>query len=244
MTKSKMEINSSLLNDKSFKYVKESIEEISAIDDKGKFRVNLIEYINDTAENNDDMFFFDMLEFTRFLNPNDDAVAYTTPDRLIYLNAPTKFGEKYREWDFVYCHECLHQLWDTFAVGDQIKKEGVEYNHYVLNIASDCVINDYLAYYRKNCLSELLQTIQHPKIVFELRVSCQNYLEVFVSYCLPTDKYHSMFLDCIEAILKYQGSDHRCQPLGCCLSWHCRRRRLLCRCAGGHGVHLHHPYLL
>lgn len=140
-----MEIKSSLLNDKYFQYLKESLIKASEVDNKQAFRVKAIEYINDTADNNDDMFFFDMVEFVRFLNPNDSAIAYTTPDHLIYLNAPgEEVGESVRKWDFIYCHECLHQLWETFGVAEEIKKAGYEYNHKLLNIASDCVINDFL----------------------------------------------------------------------------------------------------
>lgn len=144
-----MEIKSSLLNDKDFAEVKRSLIEVSEIDGKETFRVKMLEYINETADNSNDMFFYDMLEFVRFLKPDDDSVAYTTPEKLIFMNAPGKIGESRKQWDFVYCHECLHQLWDTFRVGDKLKKEGIEYNHQLLNIASDCIINDYLAYYRK-----------------------------------------------------------------------------------------------
>ena len=139
-----MEITSSLLNDKYFVNVKDSLIAVSEKDNKGDFRVHLIEYINDTADNNDDMFFFDMVEFVRFLNPSDSSIAYTTPDHLIYLNAPGKVGEKVRVWDFIFCHECLHQLWETFNVADEIKSHNIEYIHTLLNIASDCVINDFL----------------------------------------------------------------------------------------------------
>ena len=144
-----MEIKSSLLNYKEFKSLKNSIAKVSAIDGKDKFRVKMVEYINDTSDNNDDMFFYEMLPFSRFLDPSDEAIAYTTPEHLIYLNAPGKVGESVRIWDFIYCHECLHQLWDTFNVGDKIKNAGLEYNHELLNIASDCVINDYLKVLRK-----------------------------------------------------------------------------------------------
>ena len=144
-----MEIKSSLLNYKEFSHLKNSLVKISEIDGKDKFRVKMVEYINDTSDNNDDMFFYDMLPFTRFLNPSDKAIAYTTPDHIIFLNSPGKVGENVRVWDFIYCHECLHQLWDTFEVGEKIKKAGFEYNHNLLNIASDCVINDYLKNLRK-----------------------------------------------------------------------------------------------
>ena len=148
-----IEIKSSLLNTKEFKKVKESLINVSEIDHKEKFRVKMIEYINDSSDTNNDIFFYDMLEFVRFLNPNDDAVAYTTPDHIIYMNASKggglNVGENVRQWDFIYDHECLHQLWETFAVADKIKKEFGHYNHEILNIASDCVINDYLDFYRK-----------------------------------------------------------------------------------------------
>lgn len=153
-----MEINSSLLNDKHFKFLKSNIAEVSKQDNNQKFRVSLIEYINDTSDNNDDVFFYEMLEFVRFLDPSSDSVAYTTSDRLIYLNSPGKIGKEFRQWDFVYCHECLHQLWETFNVAEEIKKQkNIEYDHYILNIASDCVINDYLYTYRKKtCPSNLI----------------------------------------------------------------------------------------
>lgn len=145
-----MEITSSLLNEKEFKNTKQSIINISQIDSQEKFRTSLIEYINDTADNNDDTFFYDMLPVTRFLKPTDRAVAYTTPDGKIFLNAPSQeIGASKKVWDFIYCHECLHQLWDTFGVADKIKKTEGSYDHYILNIASDCVINDYLSFYRK-----------------------------------------------------------------------------------------------
>ena len=139
-----MEITSSLLNDKYFTNIKNSLIAVSEKDNKADFRVHLIEYINDTADNNDDMFFFDMVEFVRFLNPSDSRIAFTTPDHLIYLNSPGKVGEKVRVWDFIFCHECLHQLWETFGVAEEIKNNNIEYNHTLLNIASDCVINDFL----------------------------------------------------------------------------------------------------
>ena len=138
-----------LLDDKEFKLLKNNLIKVSQIDGKDKFRVRMIEYINDTADNNDDMFFYEMLPFSRFINPGSEDIAYTTPEHLIYLNAPGIVGENVRIWDFIYCHECLHQLWDTFGVADKIKQAGVEYNHNVLNIASDCVINDYLKRIRK-----------------------------------------------------------------------------------------------
>jgi hypothetical protein len=159
-----MEINSSLLNDKHFKFLKSNIAEVSKQDNNQKFRVSLIEYINDTSDNNDDVFFYEMLEFVRFLDPSSDSVAYTTPDRLIYLNSPGKIGKEFRQWDFVYCHECLHQLWETFNVADEIKKQkNIEYDHYILNVASDCVINDYLYTYRKKTRPSNLITPEYIK---------------------------------------------------------------------------------
>ena len=174
-----MEIKSSLLNDDDFKYVKESLIKISEIDHKENFRVKTLEYINDSADNDDDIFFYDMLEFVRFLHPDDKSVAYTTPDHLIYLNCPGHIGEKIRQWDFIYDHECLHQLWDTFGVGNKIKEKHGEdkYNHKLLNFASDCVINDYLYYYRKKDRPDKLVTPEYIKekfgIIYDRKVDTQ-----------------------------------------------------------------------
>ena len=68
-----MEIKSSLLKYKEFTSLKNSLVKVSETDGKDKFRVKMVEYINDTSDNNDDMFFYEMLPFTRFLNPSDKA---------------------------------------------------------------------------------------------------------------------------------------------------------------------------
>ena len=149
------EIKSSLLNEKDLKYVKHSIETYSENDDDQKFKVNLVEYINDSSYEEDDTFFYNMLEFVRFWdedNPDEfkKSIAYTKPDRRIYLNSPgDKVGKNVRIWEFIYDHECLHQLWDTFEVEKRIQNEGLPYDHDILNIASDCVINDYLVRRKK-----------------------------------------------------------------------------------------------
>ena len=113
-----------------------------------EFIYDMFDFINDECENNDDMFFYDMMEFIRIIR-EPGHIAYTTPDRLISLNAPGKPGMDTGIWEFIFEHECLHQLWDTFGVEDEIKKAGLEYDHTLLNIASDCVINDYLEHIRK-----------------------------------------------------------------------------------------------
>ena len=193
-----MEIKSSLLNSKELKLLKDSLIAASEVDGKENFRVRLIEYIDDTADNEDDEFFYDMIEFCRFLKPDNETTAYTTPDHVIYLNAPGVFGEKIREWDFVYCHECLHQLWDTFDVGDQIKKNGVKYDHYVLNIASDCVINDYLAAIRKKTAPPDGVTPEYLKEKFD------------VEYDRKVDTQYTLYLKLLEVAEKLK-KDQVCQ---------------------------------
>ena len=157
------EIKSSLLNSKSMRFVKKNIEALEPFDHETDFRVELIEYINDSSDAEDDQFFWEMLEFARFLDPEKykDTIAFTTPQKMIYMNAPAggNIGKKFKQWDFTYDHECLHQLWDTFGVGDQIQQKGeVEFNPAVLNVASDCVINDYLVYYRNKEIPKNLVT--------------------------------------------------------------------------------------
>ena len=132
-----------------FRYTKTSLLYAAEADGDLNKRVKIFDYIDD--ENNEGTFYYDMLEFFRFLDPSEPDtkghIAYTTPDHLLYFNAPNEYITNPRElaqWDFVYCHECLHQIWDTFAVGEKIKKDGLEYNHRLLNIAADCIINDFL----------------------------------------------------------------------------------------------------
>lgn len=193
-----MEIKSSLLNSKELKLLKDSLIAASEVDGKENFRVRLIEYIDDTADNEDDEFFYDMIEFCRFLKPDDETTAFTTPDHVIYLNAPGVFGEKIREWDFVYCHECLHQLWDTFEVGDKIKNNGVKYDHYVLNIASDCVINDYLAAIRKKTAPPDGITPEYLKEKYD------------IDYDRKVDTQYTLYLKLLEVAEKLK-KDQVCQ---------------------------------
>lgn len=194
-----MEIKSSLLNDKDFALVKDSLIKVSEKDGKEKFRVKMLEYINDMSDNDDDEFFFDMMEFIRFLDPSDDALAYTTPEHLIFMNAPgTHIGENVRQWDFTYDHECLHQLWDTFAVAEKLKKEGIKFDHYTLNVASDCVINDYLSYIRKKEMPDNLITPEYLKEQYG------------VEYDRKHDTQYTLYLKLLEVADKLKD-DERCQ---------------------------------
>ena len=193
-----MEIKSSLINSKELKLLKDSLIAASEVDGKENFRVRLIEYIDDTADNEEDEFFYDMMEFFRFLKPDPETTAYTTPDHIIYLNAPGVFGEKVREWDFIYCHECLHQLWETFAVEDQIKKNGIKFDHYVLNIASDCVINDYLSAIRKKTAPPQGITPEYLKETFG------------VEYDRKVDTQFTLYLKLLEVAEKLR-KDKKCQ---------------------------------
>ena len=182
-----MKINSTLLNDEEFKWVKNSIINADDVDGEGAFRVKLIEYINDTADNDDDKYFFDMLPFVRFLEPGSEGIAYTDESKRIFMNAPCQhIGKNFKQWDFTFDHECLHQLWDTFGVRDKLVADGYEYNHQILNIASDCVINDYLSYYRKK--EQAPNTIT-PKYLKE---------RFGVEYDRKVDTQYSLYLKLIE----------------------------------------------
>ena len=182
-----MKINSTLLNDEEFKWVKNSIINADDVDGEGTFRVKLIEYINDTADNDDDKYFFDMLPFVRFLEPGSEGIAYTDESKRIFMNAPCQhIGKNFKQWDFTFDHECLHQLWDTFGVRDKLIADGYEYNHQILNIASDCVINDYLSYYRGK--EQAPNTIT-PKYLKE---------RFGVEYNSKVDTQYSLYLKLIE----------------------------------------------
>ena len=182
-----MKINSTLLNDEEFKWVKNSIINADDVDGEGAFRVKLIEYINDTADNDDDKYFFDMLPFVRFLEPGSEGIAYTDESKRIFMNAPCQhIGKNFKQWDFTFDHECLHQLWDTFGVRDKLVADGYEYNHQILNIASDCVINDYLSHYRGK--EQAPNTIT-PKYLKE---------RFGVEYDRKVDTQYSLYLKLIE----------------------------------------------
>ena len=181
-----MEIKSSLLNEDDFKFVKKSLIDVSEIDGKDKFRVKTLEYINDSSSDDDDIFFFFFFEFVRFLQPNDEAIAYTTPDHLIWLNCPGHIGEQIRQWDFIYDHECLHQLWDTFGVEDKIRKDFGTCDHYIMNIASDCIINDYLSFYRKKSQPDGLITPEYIKTKYD------------IEYNRKVDTQYTLYLKLLE----------------------------------------------
>ena len=112
------------------------------------FISDLIQYMEFIYTKDGDDFFFDYMEAIRLLD-GGGAIAYTTPDAMIWLNAPQAAGEDKGYWDFIYCHECCHQLWDTFGVGEKVKQKLGDVNHTVLNVASDCVINDWLRRIKK-----------------------------------------------------------------------------------------------
>ena len=115
-------------------------------DDYADDRAHIVDYCNNAAED-DIPFFYDMLTAVEFIP--EGSTAYTTPDKRICLSYPCPDivpmnSDRFRRWYFIYCHECLHQLWDTFNVGDDIKKDDGECDFELLNIASDCIINEYL----------------------------------------------------------------------------------------------------
>ena len=196
-----MKINSTLINDEEFKWVKNSILNADDIDGEGSFRVSLVEYINDTADNDDDKYFYDMLPFVRFLTPGNEAIAYTDESKRIFLNAPCQqIGKNFKQWDFTFDHECLHQLWDTFGVKDKIIANGYEYNHMVLNIASDCVINDYLSHYRRK--------EQAPNTITPIYISEQFGVE----YDRKIDTQYTLYLKLIEKKNKIE-KDPVCQQV-------------------------------
>ena len=130
-----------VIDNDDLKYVKNSLKNVPTSDQE--WCEDLVDYVEMSASNNDDEFFYDMVEMIRFIN-EPGTLAYTDENRRIYLSAPGIIGKNILPWDFTYAHECLHQLWETFEVKKEIESKGIEYNHDLLNIASDCVINDYL----------------------------------------------------------------------------------------------------
>lgn len=165
----------------------QSIYKTSTSDEMIEYRFKLLEYLDNHYYSNNEYLFFNFLEYMRYIMEKD-AIAYTTKDRYIYMNAPHKSVKNDEEWDFIFAHECLHQIYDTFAVGDLIKKElgESEYDHYLLNIASDCVINETLKKkYRKRM----------PEIGISAKYIKSEY---GVSYDFNTDTQFSLYLKLLE----------------------------------------------
>ena len=117
--------------------------------DDREFGLKFAKHLRFVFYNSGDEFLYNMVQALRYLNDSADEVAYTTPDKYIYLNAPkgANIGKVVDKWKFIYIHECLHQIWDTFGVEDQVRKEKGSCNHGLMNIASDCVINDFIYNY-------------------------------------------------------------------------------------------------
>lgn len=110
-----------------------------------EWKEDLIQFINDETDVKSKEFFFYMLPAVRFTTDPAYGIACTDMKKVIWLNAPnTEVNTTWNNWYFIYLHECLHQMWDTFGAEDEIKKEFGKCDHYLMNIASDCVINEFL----------------------------------------------------------------------------------------------------
>ena len=145
-----------LLSEKSMELPKASIIGLIGSDGDDDYtddRGMIADRISDWSDTDDDQFFYEMERCMQFIKEFDEngnpVTAYTTPEKLICLNYPNTSiaamdENRFKTWYFIYCHECLHQLWDTFGVANEIKAKEGSYNHTMLNIASDCVINHYL----------------------------------------------------------------------------------------------------
>lgn len=146
--------NYDLFNDEELQIPFESILTWNAYDpDNTEERCEIIDYCDRSSHSEmTEKFFWEMLSNVCYVKDNE-TTACTTHEGMIVFNYPgfiiPKDKDMYRKWYFIHAHECMHQLWDTFEVVDRIKENGIEYDHELLNIASDCVINDYLMYIKK-----------------------------------------------------------------------------------------------
>ena len=151
------EITSDILldDDYMYRFVIRTIQNCHAERGDGKKLEKLFNYIYIKSESEGDDYFLEMLPHLEFLYTQhpmymEKAVAFTTPSEEICLNYPNEAGEKSPVWEFIYCHECMHQAWETFEVEKKLKeKYGKKFDHNLLNIASDCIINHFLRDIRK-----------------------------------------------------------------------------------------------
>lgn len=125
-------------------------DSILSIRDKyTSWRLDFTKYLKITTRYYRYRFFWEMIPMIYFIQ-NNKGIAWTDSNHNIFLNIPhDKVKLEKEKWEFIYYHECLHQLFDTFSVGETLqKKEGNNFSHELLNIASDCIINNYV---KKNC---------------------------------------------------------------------------------------------
>ena len=109
-----------------------------------EWRYKFTKYIDRATKFNGYRFFWEMIPMIRFV-VGHSTIAWTDRDLNIFLNIPHKEVElENQRWEFIYYHECLHQMFETFKVEDSIKEKLGKCNHDVLNVASDVVINDYI----------------------------------------------------------------------------------------------------
>ena len=115
-------------------------------DDCYEFRKEIVNYVYNYEQESSCKELLKFLPLVLFLYNNNKDVAFTDDKIDIYLN-PNYFRSKIssiEEWEFIFCHECYHQIWDTFEVQKRIGKELGGCYSKVLNIASDCIINEML----------------------------------------------------------------------------------------------------
>jgi len=114
-------------------------------DDNVQWRLDFTKYLKTSTQYNGYRFFWELIPMIYFVTGKKD-IAYTDKNCNIFLNIPhRKVDLENEKWEFIYYHECLHQLYETFEVEKAlIQEEGKDFSHYILNIASDCIINHYL----------------------------------------------------------------------------------------------------
>ena len=118
-------------------------------DENVQWRLDFTKYLKLSTKYNGYRFFWELIPMIYFVTGKKD-IAWTDKNSNIYLNIPhRKVDLENEKWEFIYYHECLHQLFETFEVEKSLKEEqGKDFSHYILNVASDCIINHYLKY---NC---------------------------------------------------------------------------------------------
>lgn len=113
-------------------------------DEHTAWRFDFTKYLDQSTRYNGFRFFWELIPMITFVTGHK-GIAWTDKDVNIFLNIPhAEVPMDDEKWEFIYYHECLHQMYETFTVEDTIKSESGSCNHDLLNVASDVVINDYV----------------------------------------------------------------------------------------------------
>ena len=211
-------------DDRWYKSVKQTVKAASDVDGDETFRCKLLNFIRNKSDLDDAEVFTELMPMIRYLIPhetwklgsgtivNDEHIAFTTPDVHIFMNTDNKsITSSFAGWNFIYQHEVMHQMWNTFKIEKKVEEKLGSCDPWLMNIASDTVINYFLVYRKKIVKREELAGGCFPdNISKDFGVEFDPIYETQYSFyvkLLNSDKYKKMSKDALEQWAKDHDVD-------------------------------------